>query len=98
MTIIKNDAYREVVFSYGDSPQQTVAAMGLTALNDAIIEAALRNSLPVIDLKTMFSSPKDYANPIEPSTQGGDKITDAIMHVMNTHNFTSNRTEIFTEK
>ncbi|GAV05352.1 hypothetical protein RvY_15500 [Ramazzottius varieornatus] len=81
--------------SYGDSPQQTVASMGLTALNDAIIEAALRNHLPVIDLKTMFSSPKDYANPIEPSTQGGDKITDAIMRIMNNYDFNSQKTEIF---
>lgn len=45
-------------------------SLGLTALNDVIVETAVKNQLPVIDLKTLFNSKEDYANPIEPSEKG----------------------------
>jgi hypothetical protein len=33
----------------------------------------------VIDLRLVCTEPADYANPIEPSSRGGEKIAQAIM-------------------
>ena len=40
--------------------------------------AAFARSVPVIDLRLICTEPADYANPIEPSVQGGQKIASAI--------------------
>lgn len=41
----------------------------------------------MIDLRTICCEPEDYANAIEPSVHGGDKISDNVVHVVATHNF-----------
>eukprot|EP01114_Cavostelium_apophysatum_P023893 TRINITY_DN9157_c0_g1_i1.p1 TRINITY_DN9157_c0_g1~~TRINITY_DN9157_c0_g1_i1.p1 ORF type:complete len:260 (+),score=21.82 TRINITY_DN9157_c0_g1_i1:98-781(+) len=81
--------------NFGEGPEQTVASLGLCAFNDVIIQTAIRYGLPLIDLKSMFNDKKDYANPIEPSEQGGNKLTDAIMNVMKNHDFQSKRTTFY---
>jgi len=35
--------------------------------------------LPVLELRDIFTSPADYANPIEPSVHGGAKLAQAII-------------------
>jgi len=59
--------------------EQIVAQTALTFWNDVITSEALQRSLPMIDLRPMFNSPQDYANPIELSVQGGHKLTDQIV-------------------
>jgi hypothetical protein len=58
------------------------AAVALTAFNDAIIRVAAVHGLTVIDLRTICTTPDDYANPIEPSAHGGDKIASAIVRTV----------------
>lgn len=54
-------------------------AMGaIAAFNDRIQRAALRHGVPVLELRELTREPGDYANPIEPSVQGGEKIARAI--------------------
>jgi hypothetical protein len=50
----------------------------LSLFNDAITRAAFARKLPLIDLRLICNDPGDYANPIEPSAQGGEKIAKAI--------------------
>jgi hypothetical protein len=38
--------------------------------------------LPVIDISTIFQNDIDYANPIEPSHFGGDKITNNVVNIL----------------
>ena len=38
--------------------------------------------LPLTDLRVICDEPEDYANPIEPSVQGGAKIARAIVEVV----------------
>ena len=57
-------------------------------------EAALFG-LPMIDIKTLFNDKEDYANPIEPSTQGGDKLSDVIIKVVKNHNYQNKITSIY---
>ena len=50
--------------------------------SERIIRAAFESSVPLIDLRLVCSEPGDYANPIEPSVQGGAKIARAIERVL----------------
>jgi hypothetical protein len=54
------------------------AAVGLTVFNDVILRVAIERRLPVLDLRLICNEPADYANPIEPSGRGGEKIARAI--------------------
>jgi hypothetical protein len=60
------------------SDQAAAARVGLMMFNDVIIRAAAVRRLDVIELRTICTEPGDYANPIEPSDQGGRKIARAI--------------------
>jgi hypothetical protein len=59
-------------------PHRRLVVTALTLFNDVITRAAFSHGLPLIDLRLICREPSDYANPIEPSSQGGDKITAAI--------------------
>jgi hypothetical protein len=52
--------------------------VGLALFNDRITRAAFSRGLPLIDLRLICNEEGDYANPIEPSVQGGAKIAAAI--------------------
>jgi hypothetical protein len=43
--------------------------------------SASEEALTVIDLRLVCNEPRDYANPIEPSSHGGAKIAKAILRV-----------------
>jgi hypothetical protein len=55
------------------------ARVALMAFNDVILRVAFESNLQVIDLRLVCTEPADYANPIEPSSRGGEKIARAIM-------------------
>jgi hypothetical protein len=59
-------------------PRRRVAVTALTALNDRITRAAFARGAALIDLRLICAEDADYANPIEPSVQGGAKIAAAI--------------------
>jgi hypothetical protein len=81
--------------NYSEDIYQRLAKTALTIFNDAIIRQAIQTGLPLIDLRLTCNHPDDYANPIEPSAQGGKKIVATILQVMNHHNFQANQTQIF---
>jgi hypothetical protein len=55
-----------------------MARIALMMFNDVILRVAFELGLNVIDLRLICNEPADYANPIEPSSQGGWKIAKAI--------------------
>jgi lysophospholipase L1-like esterase len=59
-------------------PEGELVTAALSLFNDAITRAAFSRGLPLIDLRLICDDPGDYANPIEPSVQGGAKIAAAI--------------------
>ena len=59
-------------------PYGAVVRAALALFNDAITRAAAARRLALIDLRLVCSQPGDYANPIEPSAEGGLKIASAI--------------------
>ena len=70
---------------HGNFPEpryQKRAAVALTVFNDVIIRVALDKQLKVIDLRRVCNGATDYANPIEPSVIGGEKIAQAIVRAV----------------
>jgi GDSL-like Lipase/Acylhydrolase family len=63
---------------------QPVIKAALSLFNDAITRAAFSRGIALVDLRLVCSEDGDYANPIEPSTQGGRKIAEAIATLLET--------------
>ena len=82
--------------NFPDARMQRLAATALTVFNDAILRAAVSAGLQVIELRLVCSEPGDYANPIEPSVQGGSKIARAIARAVGANGNGGPRTEIIT--
>lgn len=58
-------------------------AMGAVAVfNDRIQRAARELGVPVLELRDVFTDPEDYANPIEPSARGGEKLAQAVAELL----------------
>jgi hypothetical protein len=59
-------------------PDQRIIRTALSVFNDAITRAVFRRGASLIDLRLICNEDADYANPIEPSVQGGEKMSAAI--------------------
>jgi hypothetical protein len=80
---------------YPDPELQRIAVVGLMIFNDCIIRGAFKRGLPLIDLRLICDDDADYANPIEPSVQGGEKIASTVVELLTAHEFTHRRTQIY---
>ena len=80
---------------FPDPVFREVAVTALTLLNDVITREAGSRGLPLLDLRTLFDEDADFANPIEPSAQGGEKLARAILQVVEEHDFAHPRSTIF---
>ncbi len=79
---------------FPDAVLQRIAVAGLTVFNDCIIRAAFAHAIPLLDLRLICTEEADYANPIEPSARGGEKIASAIANMVK-HGFVGGRTQVF---
>jgi hypothetical protein len=64
---------------FPDAAYQRIAKLGLGLFNDIILQVAIEKGLPIIDLRAICTNAEDYANPIEPSSIGGEKIARVIV-------------------
>jgi hypothetical protein len=60
------------------SPDQRIIRTALAIFNDIITRAVFARRAALIDLRLICNEDEDYANPIEPSVAGGEKISSAI--------------------
>jgi hypothetical protein len=67
---------------FPDPQEQRLVVTALSIFNDVITREAFARRLPLIDLRLICDEPDDYANPIEPSAKGGDKIAGVIAQVV----------------
>lgn len=81
-------------FPNPEERRQVVTALSI--FNDIITREAFSRRLTLIDLRLICSEPDDYANPIEPSAKGGDKIANAIAQVV-TGNTNFPRSQVYAE-
>jgi hypothetical protein len=68
--------------SFPDARFQRVAAAAVALFDDAILRTATAAGVDVIELRLVCRAPEDYANPIEPSSVGGEKIARAIVRAL----------------
>ena len=80
---------------FPDPVLQKIAVAALSSFNDVIIRQATLNGIPILDLRLICSENDDYANEIEPSSKGGEKIAGKILEVMKNHNFSNKRPSIY---
>lgn len=81
--------------NFPDRQLQRVAVTALAVFNDVILRQACMAGVAVLDLRLICTSPADYANPIEPSARGGDKIAAGIAQLLKEHDFKRRRTAIY---
>jgi hypothetical protein len=67
---------------FPDADFQRTVSTALMVFNDVILRVGIESGLTIIDLRYICSSPSDYANPIEPSSEGGAKIARAIVNLV----------------
>lgn len=67
---------------FPDPQEQRLVVTGLSIFNDVITREAFARRIPLIDLRLICDEPDDYANPIEPSAKGGDKIASVIAQMV----------------
>jgi hypothetical protein len=60
------------------APNQRVIKSAAALFNDRITREVFARGISLLDLRLVCSDDGDYANPIEPSVQGGSKIAQAI--------------------
>lgn len=81
--------------NFGDTQTAQLVATALALFNEQITRNAVECGVPLIDLRLICSEPADYANEIEPSVQGGEKIARAIWRAAEEHNWDSQLTTIY---
>jgi hypothetical protein len=64
---------------FDEAPLQHAAEAALSIFNDVIMQEAVRRRVPMIDLRLVCAEAVHFANPIEPSNEGGARIADAII-------------------
>jgi hypothetical protein len=81
---------------FPDPSMQRLTTTALNIFNDCILREAITHGLPVIDLRLICTEPEDYANEIEPGTAGGRKIAEAILRLVQRHDFSGRQTVVYT--
>ncbi|EAZ94179.1 SGNH/GDSL hydrolase family protein [Crocosphaera chwakensis] len=81
--------------NFADKMLQKRSMTALTIFNDVILTQGFKLGLPIIDLRLVFNESQDYANPIEPSMQGGQKLVNVILNVIENYDFNQQYTRIF---
>lgn len=68
--------------NFPDRDYQRCVQVAIALYNDVIIRLAAERKLQVIDLRLVCCKPEDFANPIEPSAIGGEKMVQIILRVV----------------
>jgi hypothetical protein len=80
---------------FPDPLMQRLTTTALNIFNDCILRESITHGLPVLDLRLICTEPGDYANEIEPGVPGGRKIAAGILNLVQSHDFSSNRTVVY---
>ena len=68
--------------NFPDPQYQAAVRVALAAFNDAIVSTAVEHQLAVIELRRVCNLPAHFANPLEPSVIGGERIAGAIARAL----------------
>jgi len=82
---------------FDDATVQRLLSTLLMVFNDVIVRVAVEHALPLIDLRAVCAREEDYANPIEPSSVGGEKIAKVIVALVTGATVDVSTTRILTQ-
>jgi lysophospholipase L1-like esterase len=77
-TVYEGDLKSDVMLAQFDKAGQAMLKMH----NDTVYYLASKFEVDVLELRNIFTNKEDYANPIEPSHIGGEKLAKAIIQWM----------------
>ena len=77
-TVYEGDLESDVLLAEYDKAGQAMLKMH----NDTVYYLASKFEVDVLELRNIFTNKEDYANPIEPSHIGGEKLAKAIIQWM----------------
>ena len=77
-TVYEGDLESDVLLAEYDKAGQAMLKMH----NDTVYYLASKFKVDVLELRNIFNNKEDYANPIEPSHIGGEKLAKAIIQWM----------------
>jgi lysophospholipase L1-like esterase len=80
---------------FPDPALRDIANTALAVLNDVITREAGQRGLPLLDLRVLFNEDADFANAIEPSARGGEKLGQAIVEIVAHHDFAGRRSTAY---
>jgi hypothetical protein len=80
---------------FPEPQRQRLVVAGLSLFNDIITREAFAGGLALIDLRLICDRDEDYANPIEPSARGGEKIAGVIARLVTGQNEIRRRSQVF---
>jgi hypothetical protein len=63
-------------------PEAATVRVGLMMLNDVILRTAIEWGLAAVDLRLVVVEPADFANELEPSSQGAAKIARSVVSAL----------------
>jgi lysophospholipase L1-like esterase len=78
-TVYEGDLKSDVMLAQFDKAGQAMLKMH----NDTVYYLASKFEVDILELRNIFTNEEDYANPIEPSHIGGEKLAKAIIQWMN---------------
>ena len=78
-----------------DPPFGRIAKTAISIFNDAITRNVHATGCDLIDLRLVCTQPSDYANPIEPSEQGGMRIAAAVRRYLDAEVQMPEQTRVF---
>ena len=81
--------------SFPDKDMQRKAIAAVAVFNDKIIRAAMREGIPVIELRETCNKPEYFTDQIEPSAAGGKQIAKAFQNILLNHDFRQAGTRLY---
>lgn len=74
-TVYEGNLSNDLLYSDIEFASKAMVSM----LNDIIYSTGASYNIDVLELRNIFTTPEDYANPIEPSHIGGKKLASSII-------------------
>ena len=82
-------------FTNNGHVMQQMVMGALAVFNDIITKESFQAGIPLIDLRVLCNEEQDFANPIEPSEKGGEKIARVIKKIAFSHDFSQNESVVY---
>ncbi len=83
------------LFNINGERMQEMVMGALAVYNDIITKEAFQAGIPLIDLRVLCNEAEDFANPIEPSEKGGQKIANLIKEITFSHDFSQKESIVY---